>query len=122
MNNFTLTSALRHLVGSLYSGPAICVTLLVLLPVASTAVVLTWHGLRGTDPGPAAEYLLRLVALVLPAPRRRSRRDRGGQRRREPSPSVPPSRTPARLGGAVRRSQDPNPRQAEHSNERRNGR
>ena len=68
---------------ALASGSVPIVTVLGLLtPVLAAALVLTWHGLRGTDPGPAAQHLLGLVELVLlrrkrrPAPancRRRSR-------------------------------------------------
>ena len=50
----------------LASGPVLIVTVLALLaPVLAAALVLTWHGLRGTDPGPAARHLLALVELVL---------------------------------------------------------
>jgi hypothetical protein len=42
-----------------------------LSPIVATTAVLTWHGLRGTRPGPAGRLLLQLVELVLP---RRSRK------------------------------------------------
>jgi hypothetical protein len=37
----------------------------VAFPVAGATVVLTYHGWRGTNPGPAALLLLQLVQLVL---------------------------------------------------------
>jgi hypothetical protein len=33
-------------------------------PVLGATTVLTWHGLRGSTPGPAASQLLKLVELV----------------------------------------------------------
>jgi hypothetical protein len=36
-----------------------------LLTVVAACSVLTWHGLRGTNPGPAGALLLRLVELFL---------------------------------------------------------
>jgi hypothetical protein len=36
-----------------------------LTPIGAATLVLTWHGLRGTDPGPAARMLLRLVELLV---------------------------------------------------------
>ena len=43
----------------------------VAVPVIATTLVLASHAVRGTDPGPAAGQLLKLVQLVLP--RRRTR-------------------------------------------------
>jgi hypothetical protein len=43
-----------------------------LLAVVAACSVLTWHGLRGTNPGPAGALLIRLVELFL---------RRGGRRR-----------------------------------------
>lgn len=75
MIDSTAFTAIGHLAGVLGFGPVTSVALMGLLPVACTAAVLTWHGLRGTDPGPAAGYLLTLVAMVLPlGGRRRGRR------------------------------------------------
>jgi len=71
-------AAIGHVVASLGSGPATAIVLalvgLLLLPVTCAAAVLTWHGMRGTDPGPAAVHLLTLVAMVLPVGRHRGRR------------------------------------------------
>jgi hypothetical protein len=64
--------AIGHLAGVLGSGTAIAVTGVLVLPVAAATVVLTWHGMRGTNPGPAATQLLKLVELVVP--RRRKNR------------------------------------------------
>jgi predicted signal transduction protein with EAL and GGDEF domain len=36
-----------------------------ILTVLATVVVLTFHGIRGTNPGPAGRMLLTLVRLVL---------------------------------------------------------
>ena len=51
-------------------GAALAVLVIWGCPVLATATVLTWHGLRGTDPGPAARQLLKLVELVIPRGRR----------------------------------------------------
>jgi len=61
----TILSALTGLAAVLGSGPLTAVLLVLLTPVVAAAIVLTWHGFRGTDPGPAATHLLRLVELVL---------------------------------------------------------
>jgi hypothetical protein len=53
------------------TAPTLVVILIVLAPVAAATLVLTWHGLRGTNPGPAASMLLTLVELVLLWRRRR---------------------------------------------------
>ena len=58
----TVIGGLAATVGT---GPAITVAAVMLAPVAAATVVLTWHGLRGPNPGPAATLLLTLVALVL---------------------------------------------------------
>jgi len=47
------------------------VLVVVLTPVLGATIVLTWHGLRGTRPGPAAGHLLKLVELVTFPGRRR---------------------------------------------------
>jgi hypothetical protein len=51
------------------STPTSSITIIVLLvlgvPVVAATVVLTWHGLRGSNPGPAAAMLLKLVHLIL---------------------------------------------------------
>ena len=81
------------------NGPRICtaldplphattaVTLLLVLcsaPVAAACLVLTWHGLRGTDPGPAGPLLLQLTRTILrlgrdtPPPNRSRQRARRG--------------------------------------------
>jgi hypothetical protein len=64
-------TAIGHLATALGTGPAIALGLILLLPVAAATVVLTFHGLRGTNPGPAAALLLKLVELVLPHRRAR---------------------------------------------------
>jgi hypothetical protein len=49
------------------SGPAtVSLILLICLatPVLAATVVLTWHGLRGTQPGPAAGQLLLLIEIL----------------------------------------------------------
>jgi len=78
MTDSNVLTVIGHVAASLGSGPATAIVLvlvgLVLLPVACAAAVLTWHGMRGTDPGPAAAYLLTLVGMVLPVGRRRGRR------------------------------------------------
>jgi hypothetical protein len=61
------------------TGPATAVVLVLLCPVVATTIVLSWHGLGGTNPGPAATQLLKLVELVLP--RRLPRRARRPPRR-----------------------------------------
>lgn len=58
-------SVIGDLAAAVGAGPAIIVIVVVLAPVAALTVVLTWHGLRGTHPGPAAALLLKLVELVL---------------------------------------------------------
>jgi hypothetical protein len=59
------TSAIDDLAAAPGAGPALMVVIVVLAPVAAATLVLTWHGLRGTNPGPAATLLLKLVELVL---------------------------------------------------------
>lgn len=49
----------------------LALTAMLIFPVMAATVVLTWHGLRGTDPGPAATQLLALVEVAL---RRRLRK------------------------------------------------
>jgi len=34
------------------------------LPVVAATVVYTWHGLRGSDPGPSGQLLLDLVRVI----------------------------------------------------------
>ena len=67
----TILTTIGELAAGLGTGPAIAVLLIRTAPVIAATVVLTWHGLRGTNPGPAAAQLLKLVELVLP--RRRTR-------------------------------------------------
>lgn len=53
-------------------GPGLTLALFVLLlPTMAATVVLTWHGLRGSNPGPAGNLLLKLVELTLRRGRRR---------------------------------------------------
>jgi hypothetical protein len=61
----TNPAVIDHLAAMLSPGPAIAVLLILAGPVAAATVVLSWHGLRGTNPGPAAAQLLKLVELVL---------------------------------------------------------
>jgi hypothetical protein len=61
----TTLTAIGDLVAILGPGPAIAVLLVLGAPVVALTVVLTWHGLRGTNPGPAPALLLKLVELVL---------------------------------------------------------
>lgn len=60
-----------HLIQTISVGPAISLALGSISPVLAATLVLLWHGLRGTDPGPAGPLLLKLVQLVLPGRRRR---------------------------------------------------
>jgi hypothetical protein len=53
------------------AGSALLAVVIMLAPIAAATIVLTWHGLRGTNPGPAAGLLLKLVEMVLPRRRRR---------------------------------------------------
>ncbi len=66
----TLRAALGTAAGQT-AGSVAVLLLVLLIPVAAATVVFTWHGLRGTHPGPAAELLLKLVELLLPGRRRR---------------------------------------------------
>jgi len=59
-------TTIGHVAAALGAGPALMLGLILLLPVAAATVVLTWHGMRGTNPGQAAAMLLKLVELVLP--------------------------------------------------------
>jgi hypothetical protein len=47
------------------NAPTLAAIAIVTAPVGAATLVLTWHGLRGTSPGPAAGQLLKLVELVL---------------------------------------------------------
>jgi len=40
-----------------------------LAPIVAATIVLTWHGLRGTKPGPAGQLLLDLIKIILRRPR-----------------------------------------------------
>jgi hypothetical protein len=55
------------LVGVFTAGPtlALIATAVLLLPVLAATVVFAWHGIRGTDPGPAGQLLITLVRIVL---------------------------------------------------------
>jgi hypothetical protein len=66
-----ILTAIDGLGAAVGSGPALTGIAIMLAPVASAALVLTWHGLRGTNPGPAASLLLKLIELLLPRRRRR---------------------------------------------------
>jgi hypothetical protein len=67
----TVATVVSDLASALGPGPAIAVLAIIGLPVIAATLVLTWHGLRGTSPGPAATHLLKLVELLLS--RRRNR-------------------------------------------------
>jgi hypothetical protein len=68
-----LTGALALLSGA---GPrsavyvAVATAVVLLLPVLAATVVLAWHALRATDPGPAARDLLTLVRILWTRTRR----------------------------------------------------
>jgi len=88
-NVLTLTTAT---VGGALSlgGPTaamICITLAFAAPalaVLAATIVLVWHGLHGTDPGPAGRMLITLVRIVLRRPPTCQRRHiRSGERPRE---------------------------------------
>jgi hypothetical protein len=67
----TFSSLMTRLMTQLDSPPAIVAVAFLLSPVAAATLVLTWHGLRGSDPGPAGNQLLKLVELILLRGRRR---------------------------------------------------
>jgi hypothetical protein len=52
-------------------GPTAAVVLLAVLlaPIVAATIVLTWHGLRGTKPGPAGQLLLDLIKIIFRRPR-----------------------------------------------------
>jgi hypothetical protein len=54
----------------------ICIAVTPVLVVLAAVMVLVWHGLRGTDPGPAGLMLITLVRLVLPLAARKASTDR----------------------------------------------
>jgi hypothetical protein len=62
----TTTHAIA-LIGASTAGPtlALTATAILLLPVVAATVVFAWHGIRGTDPGPAGQLLITLVRIVL---------------------------------------------------------
>ena len=51
-------------------NPILIGVLAMAVPVVATTIVLAWHALCRTDPGPAAQMLLDLVKLVLYSHRR----------------------------------------------------
>lgn len=62
--------------GTMMISTSLALCVVVAIPVAATTLAIAYHALRGSDPGPAADDLLRLVELVLlrKPPRRRSSR------------------------------------------------
>jgi hypothetical protein len=61
----TTSAMIFYLITGFDTGPATVVALILVAPIAALTVVLTWHGLRGTNPGPAGALFLKLVELVL---------------------------------------------------------
>jgi hypothetical protein len=53
---------------------AVATIVALLLPVLAATVVLAWHTLKGTDPGPAADHLLTLVRILWGAMPTRTRK------------------------------------------------
>lgn len=67
----TLTPAgdLARLTATIGYLPPLALVMLT-APILAASIVLTWHGLRGSDPGPAAPLLLYLARLILRLGRR----------------------------------------------------
>lgn len=113
------------------------VTLLLALcsaPVVAACIVLTWHGLRGTDPGPAGTLLLQLTRTILrfgrdtpsPPPQPQQAEDgdvdpASSQSRSESSTEVTKTR-PVALGVMPARTVSHSNRTVSHSKQTRPGR
>jgi hypothetical protein len=58
------TGDLAHLIPAL-GDLSLFLLGLAAVPIVAACIVLTWHGIRGSDPGPAAGQLLQLTRLIL---------------------------------------------------------
>jgi hypothetical protein len=69
--NPSVPTAVTYLSSALGYLPALALALaLAAMPVLAASIILTWHGVRGSDPGPAAQLLLQLTRLILRLGRR----------------------------------------------------
>jgi hypothetical protein len=71
------------------------VALLPVLAVLANVIVLVWHGIRGTDPGPAGQHLITLADLTLHRPTRGRRHHPNHARQRNHRGSDPDLAAPA---------------------------
>jgi hypothetical protein len=67
--NPSVPTAVTYLSSALGYLPALALALAA-MPVLAASIILTWHGVRGSDPGPAAQLLLQLTRLILRLGRR----------------------------------------------------